>query len=41
MQRRPRKKKVKHRRFPRCPKCRKLVGIHQNRCKTCHQVLRA
>lgn len=36
---RPRKKKYKKVKFRRCPKCQKVVRLHQKRCKTCHQVL--
>jgi hypothetical protein len=41
MQTRPRKKKVRRTRFSRCPKCRKIVRVHQRRCKTCHFQLKA
>lgn len=35
---RPRKKKVRQTKFRRCPKCQKIVRVHQKRCRTCHQV---
>lgn len=35
---RPRKKKARQNKRRRCPKCNKLVRIHQRRCKTCHLV---
>lgn len=39
MPKRPRTKPSHRAKVRRCPKCQKLVRIHQKRCKTCHQVL--
>jgi hypothetical protein len=36
---RPRTKKVRQSRYRRCPKCQKLIRIHQKRCRVCHLVL--
>ena len=32
-------KKVRKNRFGRCPKCHKIIRLHQKRCKTCHMAL--
>jgi len=33
---RPQVRKVKKNRYQRCPKCRKIIRLHQKRCRTCH-----
>ncbi|MFN4258959.1 MAG: hypothetical protein ACK4RK_06650 [Gemmataceae bacterium] len=40
MQTRPRTRKVKRKKYSRCPKCNKQVRLHQRRCKTCHLLLK-
>ncbi len=37
---RPHVKKVRKNRFRRCPKCHKVIRIHQKRCRTCHLALK-
>jgi len=40
MDKRPRTKSVRKNRYGRCPKCSKIIRLHQKRCKTCHKALK-